>query len=296
LTVGKDRQFFNNPFFRKKIMSTELQTKQASGLKEYLTNNLPVIQSAAIQGVSPERLIKTALLLTTSRDGAAIAKCTPRSILRAITDCARFGIEPSFGRAYLVPYANECELQIGYLGLIELVKRSGNIKSITAEIVREGDEFDVEIGSNPVFKHKPKFGNGNDWKYVYALAVFTDNHFEYSVLSRQDVEDIRRKSSKAPDSPAWKNYYGEMAKKCAIRRLCKMLPLTIEAQEAIEADDKRNTVFDVESHVSKMYPDVKQLSAEEQKAQHAMRDNDILDATLNAPETVDAKENVPFET
>jgi recombinational DNA repair protein RecT len=38
-----------------------------------------------------------------------------------------------------------------------------------------------------------------------------------------------------------------MAKKCAIRRLCKTLPLTIEAQEAIAADDQRNNVIDVES-------------------------------------------------
>jgi len=67
------------------------------------------------------------------------------------------------------------------------------------------------------------------------------------VLSKDDVEHIRKKSSKAPNSPAWQNYPGEMAKKCAIRRLCKTLPLTIEAQEAIEQDDHRNTVIDVET-------------------------------------------------
>jgi len=71
------------------------------------------------------------------------------------------------------------------------------------------------------------------------------------VLPKADVEQIRRKSSKAPDSPAWKNYPGEMAKKCAIRRLCKTLPLTIEAREAIEVDDRRHHVIDVESEESK---------------------------------------------
>jgi len=118
--------------------------------------------------------------------------------------------------------------------LIELAKRSGAIKSITAELVQEGDDFIVEFGTNPQFVHRPKFqGDGNGDKYVYALAMFEDGHFEYTVLSKDDVEHIRRKSSKAPDSPAWKNYPGEMAKKCAIRRLCKTLPLTVEAMEGV---------------------------------------------------------------
>lgn len=228
-------------------------------LKSYLIEKRETIREACAHGVDPDRLIKTACLLVTSKTGAAISKCTPQSILRAITDCARFGIDPSFGRAYIIPYANEAELQLGYLGLIELAKRSGAIKSITAELVQEDDDFEVEIGTNPHFVHRPKFqGDANGYRYVYALAVFTDGHFEYTVLSKDDVENIRKKSSKAPDSPAWKNYPGEMAKKCAIRRLCKMLPLTVEAKEAIELDDRRNNVIDVEVEPS---PNGKSASA-----------------------------------
>jgi recombination protein RecT len=78
------------------------------------------------------------------------------------------------------------------------------------------------------------------------VAFFTDGHFEYTVLSKADVDNIRTKFSKAPNSPAWQKSYGEMAKKCAIRRLCKTLPLTIETMAAIEADDRRNSVIDVE--------------------------------------------------
>ena len=231
-------------------MSTETTelVKQDTSLKGYLTKNRQTILDACVHGVNPDKLIKTACLLVTSKNGAAIAKCTHQSVLRAIVDCARFGIDPAFGRAYIIPYGGEAELQLGYLGLIELAKRSGQIKSITAELVHDGDEFDVEVGTNPKFVHRPKFnGDGVHFKYVYALAVFDDGHFEYTVLSKDEVENIRRKSSKAPDSPAWKNYHGEMAKKCAIRRLCKTLPLTIEAQEAITLDDQRHHVIDVES-------------------------------------------------
>jgi len=232
-------------------MSTTALTK-TSDIKGYLTSNRNTIQEACAHGVDPDRLIKTACLLATSKNGAAIAKCSPQSILRSIVDCARFGIDPSFGRAYIIPYGNEAELQLGYLGLIELSKRSGEIKSITAELVQEGDDFEVEFGTNPHFVHRPKFqGDGTGYKYVYALAMFADGHFEYTVLSKAEVETIRKKSSKAPNSPAWTNYPGEMAKKCAIRRLCKTLPLTIEAKEAIEQDDLRNNVIDVDVSVGK---------------------------------------------
>ena len=229
---------------RKKQMSTAIVT--TGGLKGYLTAHKNTISEACAHGVSPDRLIKTACLLATSKNGSAIAKCSPESVLRAVVDCARFGIDPSFGRAYIVPYGGEAELQLGYLGLIELAKRSGEIKSITAELVQEGDDFEVVLGTNPKFEHIPTFqGDSSTYKSVYALAMFADGHFEYTVLSRDDVENIRRKSSKAPDSPAWKNYPGEMAKKCAIRRLCKTLPLTIEALDAIEEDDRRHSVIDV---------------------------------------------------
>jgi recombination protein RecT len=248
-------------------MSTAV-AKTEGGLKNYLIANKNTILEACAHGVDPDRLIKTACLLASSKNGAAIAKCSPQSVLRAVVDCARFGIDPSFGRAYIIPYANEAELQIGYLGLIDLAKRSGEIKSITAELVQEGDDFEVEFGTNPKFSHRPKFqGGSNDYKSVYALAMFGDGHFEYTVLSKEDVEHIRRKSSKAPDSPAWKNYPGEMAKKCAIRRLCKTLPLTIEAREAIEQDDRRNNVIDVE-----VTPMVSGKSASDKLNDHLKRD------------------------
>ena len=223
-------------------------------IKDYLDQHQEKIAEACVLGVTPERLIRTSMLLLNSREIRQRAEegkktaldCTPLSIFNAVRNCARYGIDPSFGRAYIVPYGNEAELQLGYLGLIELAKRSGEIKSITAELVQEGDDFEVVLGTNPKFEHIPTFqGDSSTYKSVYALAMFADGHFEHTVLSRDDVEHIRRKSSKAPDSLAWKNYPGEMAKKCAIRRLCKTLPLTIEALDAIEEDDRRHSVIDV---------------------------------------------------
>jgi recombination protein RecT len=265
--------------------------KSEGGLKGYLTANKQTISEACAYGTTADRLIKTACLLATSKNGAALSKCSPQSVLRAVVDCARFGIDPAFGRAYLIPYGNEAELQLGYLGLIELSKRSGEIKSIVSELVQEEDEFDVEVGTNPKFSHRPKFkSDGNNFKFVYALAVFKDEHFEYTVLSKEDVENIRTKYSKAPNSPAWQKSYGEMAKKCAIRRLCKTLPLTIEAQEAIEQDDRRNNVIDVDVSM----PSAKSTAAAKLDAMLGIEKKPEPETVIEVePENTDWGDNMP---
>ena len=86
---------------------TTAVAKTNGNLKGYLVANKQTILEACAHGVDPDRLIKTACLLATSKNGAAIAKCSPQSVLRAVVDCARFGIDPAFGKAYIIPYGNE---------------------------------------------------------------------------------------------------------------------------------------------------------------------------------------------
>lgn len=208
-------------------------------MRAFLEKNISTISEACTCGIDPQMLIKTACLLVKSKENASkLSSCDPMSMLKAITECARYGIDPSFGRGHLIAYGNQVELHLGYLALIDLVKRSKEIKSIISELVREGDYFEVELGSNQRFIHRPKFNVDSDsFNFVYAIATFDDGHFEYTVLRYDEVDRIRKLTSKSPNSPAWKNFLGEMAKKVAIRRLCKTLPLTVEAKEAIQHDD-----------------------------------------------------------
>jgi hypothetical protein len=63
------------------------------------------------------------------------------------------------GQAYLIPFAGKAQLVIGYKGFNTLAARSGI--TITGAVVREGDEFDYELGSNGYVRHKPLL-NGKD--------------------------------------------------------------------------------------------------------------------------------------
>ena len=46
--------------------------------------------------------------------------------------CAQLGLEPGsgMGQAYLIPFKDECQFIIGYRGLLNLVYRSGHLRSL----------------------------------------------------------------------------------------------------------------------------------------------------------------------
>ena len=75
---------------------------------------------------------------------------------------AQLGLEPgTLGYCYLVPYQNkktgqlEIQFQLGYKGILELVRRSGQVENIEARVVYEKDKFDFEYGLTPKLVHKP---------------------------------------------------------------------------------------------------------------------------------------------
>ncbi|EKF2878464.1 recombinase RecT, partial [Escherichia coli] len=82
-----------------------------------------------------------------------------------IVQCSQLGLEPgsALGHAYLLPFGNKNEksgkknvqLIIGYRGMIDLARRSGQIASLSARVVREGDEFNFEFGLDEKLIHRP---------------------------------------------------------------------------------------------------------------------------------------------
>ena len=87
---------------------------------------------------------------------------------------AQLGVEPNtaLGQAYLIPYGNQCQFQLGYKGMLDLAYRTGEVRSITAEVVREGDVFEYELGLNPKLRHVPaQSGRGKAIYYYMPLKT-----------------------------------------------------------------------------------------------------------------------------
>lgn len=185
---------------------------------------------------------------TEVRKNKALLNTEPTSFLGSVMQAAQLGLEPgsALGQAYLVPYGNQCQLIIGYKGMIDLARRSGQVLSLNAYAVREGDDFNFQLGLKPDINHIPSLEADRIKKpitYVYAVATLKGGGYQFEVMSRAEVEAVKLK---AKSKNIWNSYFEEMAKKTVIRRLFKYLPVSIEALEITNADAKREAGEKVE--------------------------------------------------
>lgn len=201
--------------------------------------------------MTPDRLMRIAM--TEVRKVPALAKCNVQSFMGAIMQCAQLGIEPgsALGHAYLLPFGNgkandglaNCQLIIGYRGMIDLARRSGQIISLSARSVHQNDEFHYTYGLEETLTHIPATDNRGDLTHVYAVAKLKGGGVQFEVMSKSDVMQIKA-SSKAGNNGPWVSHFDEMAKKSVIRRLFKYLPVSIEVTQAVILDEKADAGID----------------------------------------------------
>lgn len=169
-------------------------------------------------------------VLATVAASPALQRCTPESIALAAYDAATLGLPVNkLGLAWLVPFGNEAKLQIGYRGYIQLVMEGGFVEEVSAECVYENDKFRYTLGTNPTIEHEPPIrGKRGALIAVYAIARLANSLVKTVVMSKEQVDQIRSKSRSSSNGP-WVTDYDEMAKKTAIKRLCKLLPYGLPA-------------------------------------------------------------------
>lgn len=224
------------------------------------------IKAALPRHMTPERLAR--IVTTEIRKVPKLAECTPVSFFGAVIQCAQLGLEPgnALGHAYILPYDRnmkkgnewvkvaEAQLIIGYRGMIDLARRSGQIQSLSATAVYKGDSFECEMGLEPTLRHVPDFDNPErenpeHLTFVYAVAKLKDGGTQFAVMSRSQINAIRARSQgyttavkkvaegKKGDNP-WITDYEAMALKTVVRRLFKFLPVSVEIQTAVGLDER----------------------------------------------------------
>lgn len=191
-----------------------------------IDGRLGIIEASAAAGIRPERLKLVALTAFTRNPD--LLKCSPVSLARAIVEAGQLGLEPTglLGGAYLVPRGGEATLLIGYSGLVRLMRRSGEVGSVEARVVRERDQFAYSYGLDPVLRHVPAQDGGDPGPLTYAYAIirYRNGERQFDVMSRAEIEAVRKRSS-SPERGPWVTDYFEMAKKTPLRRLSKLAPL-----------------------------------------------------------------------
>lgn len=225
--------------------SNEALAKFSSVLKN--KNNKALLEGALTKGLDMSRFIKCAWIQAQiSPDVAELAQKNPTSVFRAMVQCAQMGLYPDGvnGDAYLVKYGNQCVAIRGYKGLMRLFAASpvSAPMPFVYDVIREHDTWDLEMGANPFFTHKPAKENRGEVTHYYAVARFSDGSIMPKVMTVEDVEKFKSytKSKAFWDSPHEPTKQA-MRIKTVIRQLIKMLPLAetaradMEREEALEA-------------------------------------------------------------
>lgn len=181
-------------------------------------------------------------LLTLTNNNRLLATANPKTILAAAATAASLDlpINPSLGKAWIVPYKGSASFQIGYKGVIELAMRTGKMKHIIMTPVYEG-----EIRDWNRFTEAYTPGEKVSDNVVGYFARFeTVNGFSKTAYwTKEEVTAHAKRFSKAFNSGPWQSDFDAMACKTVLLSIMKTYaPMSIEMQEALESDGKVATI------------------------------------------------------
>ncbi len=207
-------------------------------LGELVGRMKPTIVNCLPQHLNPERMARVAL--TALRTTKHLSECTQASFGSALLGASLLGLEPNtpLQQCWLVPYKNnqhggayECQLLIGYQGMLELARRSGQTHPIEAHAVMQDDVFEYELGLESRLVHKPNMNidreDYNRLTHVYAICRTKDPTAKpiFVVLTKAQVERRRRRGA---NGPAWRTDPVAMALKSSVRALFPWIPKSSE--------------------------------------------------------------------
>ena len=181
-------------------------------------------------------------LLTLVNNNNLLQKANPTSVLAAAATAASLDlpVNPSLGLAWIVPYGNGAQFQLGYRGAIALAMRSGQMKSIVMTEVYEG-----ECKCWNRFTETFEFGDRVSDNIIGYYARFeTVNGFVKATFwTKEEVLKHAKRFSKSFNRGPWQTDFDAMAKKTVLLSIIKTYaPMSIEMQSAFESDEKVATV------------------------------------------------------
>lgn len=179
-----------------------------------------------------------------------LLECRAETLINSFMTMAQLRLMPSdvSGEAYVLPYKNDAQFQLGYQGIITLFYRAGGT-SLRSEIVRENDKFEYVNGeinhTIDIFKSREKRGKAVG---AYAIALINNNEVA-SVMNSEDILNFGKQFSKSYSSQysPWNEKNDPelwMWKKTVLKQLAKLLPKNETINLAIAEDNKSSKLND----------------------------------------------------
>lgn len=149
---------------------------------------------------------------------------TQKSVVESLLNMVLQGLTPAKNQVYFIAYGNQLQMQRSYFGTQTALKRLEGINDIWANVVYEGDDFDIYIdekGRERLDRHKTSFLNrDNDIIAAYAIVDTVDDGQLVTVMTRKEIE---KSWSQAKTTNVQKAFPQEMAKRTVINRAAKSI-------------------------------------------------------------------------
>lgn len=220
-------------------MTTSTAIAPMDAMRNTLTKMNAEFKAALPPQIPVDKFIRTTL--TAIQMQPDLLDTDRRSLLGSCMKAAQDGLIPDGREAALVIFRGKNGPMTQYMpmvgGLLKKMRNSGELASISANVVYEKDNFVYELGDFEEIRHKPFLGDRGKPIAVYAIARTKDGAVYREVMSVADVEKVRA-ASRAKDAGPWVQWWDEMARKTVIRRIAKRLPSSADVDQVFENDNE----------------------------------------------------------
>ena len=175
-----------------------------------------------------------------------LQKCEPASILSAgfQAESLNLPLNQSLGYAYVVPYGDKAQFQVGYKGYVQLAIRSGQYLDIDVFTIKDGEYKGRDKNTGrPIFEFIEDDEVAEKKEVIGYMATFTLlNGFNKQLYwSKEKTIKHAKQYSKSfgngSKTDLWTNAFDLMAMKTVLKQLLsKYGLLSVELQQAFEAD------------------------------------------------------------
>lgn len=203
-------------------MANELTQKQ---ITSNVATRIEVMKDEGLL-IAPNYSVSNALssayyALKNSNSGNLLEKCTPESVYNALLDMVTQGLSPAKTQCYFVPYGSTVKLTRSYFGTMKVVKQLPEVKDIYAEVIYEGDKFQIknENGRKVFVSHETDWMNAdNPIVGAYCIIEKVDGEKILTVMTKKEID---KSWSKSRNKAVQNEFPQEMAKRTVINRAAK---------------------------------------------------------------------------
>lgn len=228
-------------------MNSQLALSAPAIIDELRGELAPIL---AENGQSFDRL-RTVFMIAVQQN-PDILRCSADSLRREISKCAADGLVPDSKEAVLLPYWDKeaktflANYQPMVYGVVKRMKELGSVFNIVCEIVCQKDTFSFNAADPDSLVHTwDVFSDSPRGETRAAYVIFRDDQkrvMHREIMTLAELQSVRN-ASKAPNSPAWRNFEGEMYQKAVLRRGSKYISINNDKIRALI--ERQDALFDL---------------------------------------------------